>query len=317
MSVKSGKTVKNKNGGTTDLYHKVKCDLCNGNTIIETEDEIRKAFNYPGKGQIAKTMKVLVKDLKPVKRKSSKVPTNTGSGTKNPAKPYWNNSFLFEKVDNRLKFLMSYELFEKQMGGLGKNNLSRFTIIPKETKLRLAEIDKSLSSANLSDKERKALEQEKNSLESSLDTNLAQSFEKIKGAMKVLKDEKEKGIAINEEFIQKILDRTEVKGKNLEIQEKHDATANRKVIMSLYAEIYEFLYGKYAKTINVDPLYKEGLQYLQDEGNRSTVAEKIARFAKRSLQFKGEGFYGGLAEFGADLKDFNESMDEIMEYYKK
>jgi DNA-binding PadR family transcriptional regulator len=175
-----------------------------------------------------------------------------------------------EKVDNRLKFLMSYELFEKQMGGLGKNNLSRFTIIPKETKLRLAEIDKSLSSANLSDKERKALEQEKNSLESSLDTNLAQSFEKIKGAMKVLKDEKEKGIAINEEFIQKILDRTEVKGKNLEIQEKHDATANRKVIMSLYAEIYEFLYGKYAKTINVDPLYKEGLQYLQDEGNRST-----------------------------------------------
>jgi hypothetical protein len=43
----------------------------------------------------------------------------------------------------------------------------------------------------------------------------------------------------------------------------------------------------------------------------------MARFTKRSLQFEGEGFYGGMGEFGADLQDFNKSFKQIMSYFKE
>jgi hypothetical protein len=146
--------------------------------------------------------------------------------------------------------------------------------------------------------------------------HLIQAFKNIQKAMTILKDSKEKGIAIDTDFLDPILDRVSVKGKNLEKNEGHDHRKVKEYIIELYKEIYEFLYGKYSKTLSVSPLYKEGLSSISTSAGRSGVAEKIARFAKRSLQFKGEGFYGGMGEFGADLKDFNESLEEIMKSFK-
>jgi hypothetical protein len=66
----------------------------------------------------------------------------------------------------------------------------------------------------------------------------------------------------------------------------------------------------------LSPLYKESIQVLQNKSKSQVVAEKIARFSKRSLQFEGENLYGGLGEFGADLKDFNKSLKQIMDGMK-
>jgi hypothetical protein len=50
--------------------------------------------------------------------------------------------------------------------------------------------------------------------------------------------------------------------------------------------------------------------------SREDQIDYIARLAKRTMQFEGEGFYSGLGEFGEDVKEFNETLKEIMEYYK-
>jgi hypothetical protein len=77
------------------------------------------------------------------------------------------------------------------------------------------------------------------------------------------------------------------------------------------------MYGNKSKTLgDFSPLYKESVEVISNKSKRQTVAEKIARFAKRAQQFEGEGFYGGMGEFGADMQDWNKSFKEIMDYFK-
>ena len=71
------------------------------------------------------------------------------------------------------------------------------------------------------------------------------------------------------------------------------------------------------------PLYKESINYLLPKTSQNTqggklqvVAEKMARLSKRTLQFEKQGFYSGLGEFGEDLRDYNESLKQIMDFYK-
>lgn len=131
---------------------------------------------------------------------------------------------------------------------------------------------------------------------------LTQAFNKIEKSIKVIKDEKDKGIGITEKFIADILD------KKME---------SKDVIKSLYFDIYEHLYGKYAKTIpDLGELYKESIDIISKSDKRKVVAEKIARLAKRTLQFEGQNFYGGLGEFGADMEEFNITLKQIMDSVK-
>jgi len=136
------------------------------------------------------------------------------------------------------------------------------------------------------------------------ETQLTDAFKNIRTSLKALKDEKDKGIGITDKFVGDILDK------------KMDSEA-KNVIKSLYEEVYEHLYGKYSKTLpDFGPLYKESVEVISDKNKRKTTAEKIARLAKRTMQFEGENMYASLGEFGADMRDFNTTLKQIMDYYK-
>jgi len=137
------------------------------------------------------------------------------------------------------------------------------------------------------------------------ETYLIQAVTAIRKSVLVLKDEKDKGIGITSEFIGAIL-----ADKN--------STEAKDAVKNLYSQIYSYLYGKNKATLgDFGPLYKESVAVLQNKSKSQVVAEKVARFCKRSLQFDGENMYGGLGEFGADLKDFNKSLKQIMDGMKE
>ncbi len=134
--------------------------------------------------------------------------------------------------------------------------------------------------------------------------HLTQAFKNIRKSLQVLKDEKDKGVGITDDFINDILD------KKMDVDAKNS-------IKSLYEEVYEHLYGKYSKTMaDLGPLYKESVEVISDKNKRKVVAEKIARLAKRTMQFEGENMYASLGEFGADMRDFNTTLKEIMASFK-
>jgi hypothetical protein len=137
------------------------------------------------------------------------------------------------------------------------------------------------------------------------ETYLIQAVSSIRKSVLVLKDEKDKGVGITSEFIGAIL-------------EEKNSTEAKEAVKNLYSQIYSYLYGKNKETLgDFGPLYKESVAVLQNKSKSQVVAEKIARFCKRSLQFEGENMYGGLGEFGADLKDFNKSLKQIMDSMKE
>ena len=134
--------------------------------------------------------------------------------------------------------------------------------------------------------------------------HLVQAFKNIKKSLQVLKDEKDKGVGITDDFVGDILD------KKMDVEAK-------KSIKALYEEVYEHLYGKYSKTMSdLGPLFKESIEVISDKNKRKVVAEKMARLSKRTMQFEGENMYASLGEFGADMRDFNTTLKEIMTSFK-
>ena len=134
---------------------------------------------------------------------------------------------------------------------------------------------------------------------------LSQAVTNIRKSVKMLKNEKDKGIAVDSDFIDEIL------------SEKMNSDT-KKPVTDLYNDIFSYLYGKNSKTMSdFGPLYKESVDVISNKSKRQVVAEKIARFSKRSLQFEGEGFYSGLGEFGEDIKEFNSTLNQIMDYFKE
>lgn len=136
------------------------------------------------------------------------------------------------------------------------------------------------------------------------ETYLIDAVKNIRKSVSSIKNASDKGIAVDVKFIGDILDK------------KMDS-GSKEPIFELYKEIYQYLYGDKAKTLSdFGPLYKESIEVISNKSKRQTVAEKIARFAKRSNQFEGEGFYSALGEFGADVEEFNKTLKPIMEYFK-
>jgi len=128
--------------------------------------------------------------------------------------------------------------------------------------------------------------------------HLVQAFKNITKSLQALKDEKDKGVGITDDFITNILD------KKMDVEAK-------KSIKALYEEVYEHLYGKYSKTMaDLGPLFKESIEVISDKNKR------MARLSKRTMQFEGENMYASLGEFGADMRDFNTTLKEIMTSFK-
>jgi len=131
--------------------------------------------------------------------------------------------------------------------------------------------------------------------------HLTQAFTKLRKDIEVLISTKEKGIGVDTNFIK-------------EITSKAVDTNTKNQIKALYVEINRYLTGDKKATIQEkDPLYKESLEVISDKNKRIIVAEKIARFTKRALQFDKEGLYGGLGDLTKPLQDYVETIKQIMQ----
>ena len=101
---------------------------------------------------------------------------------------------------------------------------------------------------------------------------------------------------------------------------KHKNPKNDKLIVALYDNINKYLVGDKKQTIQEkDPLYKESYEYLMPKNEKNpnggkieVVAEKMARFSKRALQFDGKGLYDGLKELGVPLKNYVDTLKVLM-----
>jgi predicted CopG family antitoxin len=134
---------------------------------------------------------------------------------------------------------------------------------------------------------------------------LSQAFAKLKKSCEFL-ESKDKDISVTTDFLNAIT--SQVVGKDKKVADRA-----KRVIFSLFFEINRFLVGDKKTTLNAaqDPLYKESLEALDNTGTTLNVAQKIAIFTKRAMQFDGENLYGGLGDLGNPLKEYVESMKVI------
>lgn len=126
----------------------------------------------------------------------------------------------------------------------------------------------------------------------STEDHLTQAYSKLKKDIEVLISPKEKGIGVDSVFINDII------AKSVD-------SKNKEIIKDLYKEINRYLIGDKKATIQEkEPLFKESIEILTDKRKLTIVAEKIARFIKRALQFDGQNLYGGLGDLKVPLQDF-------------
>jgi len=129
--------------------------------------------------------------------------------------------------------------------------------------------------------------------------NLTQALKNLNISINSLIDIKDKGVGLNFENISEL------------IKNKMDPET-KKSIISLYSDVKSYLVGKNSKTIQEpSALFNEGLN-VSEPKERLVIAEKIARFSKRALQFKGTGLEGGLGDLKSPLMDFISTMDFIL-----
>lgn len=130
--------------------------------------------------------------------------------------------------------------------------------------------------------------------------HLTQAYGKLKKACEVLEDPKDKGIGVTFDFLKAITDKS--------VDEE-----SKVAIKSLYKEILRYLIGDKKATLNApaDSLFVESVDTIKDKNKKIIVAEKIARFTVRAIQFDGQNLYGGLGDLGKPLQQFVDSMREL------
>ncbi len=131
------------------------------------------------------------------------------------------------------------------------------------------------------------------------ESHLTEAFGKLRKSIEALISSKEKGIGVDAAFINDILS-------------KANDTKNKESIKALYVEINRYLVGDKKATLQQpDLLYKESIEVISDKNKMPIVAEKIARFAKRAMQFEGTGLYSSMGDCGKALEQFNITMKSL------
>lgn len=132
--------------------------------------------------------------------------------------------------------------------------------------------------------------------------HVTQAYNKLKKACEVLEDPKDKGIGVNFDFLKSITEKSVDEETKIQVK-------------SLYREVLRYLIGDKKATLNApaEPLFKESLDVIKDKNKKVIVAEKIARFTMRALQFDGQNLYGPLGELGKPLKEFVDTMKQLKE----
>jgi len=131
------------------------------------------------------------------------------------------------------------------------------------------------------------------------ESHLTEAFGKLRKSIEALISSKEKGIGVDATFINDILS-------------KANDTKNKESIKALYVEIDRYLVGDKKATLQQpDLLYKESIEVISDKNKMPIVAEKIARFAKRAMQFEGTGLYSSMGDCGKALEQFNITLKSL------
>lgn len=154
----------------------------------------------------------------------------------------------------------------------------------------------------------KFLESEKGAADAAkpAQSKIEQAFPKLKTAIDTLVS-KDK-ISVNYELVQKLLSEKET-------------PEGKKTIETLFKEIQSYLVGDKKATLQErDALYKEAnstpapVEPVLSRNNAMlvTVAEKIARFTKRALQFGGKDLFVELGLVGSPLESYIKSINDVI-----
>ena len=134
------------------------------------------------------------------------------------------------------------------------------------------------------------------------DPKLFTAIKKARRAVRVLVNQKDKGLGVNSQFLADVIEESD--------QAAEDLT-------QLYSEIYGFLRGSnQGKLPKYGKLFKENIEYVTDGKKRKILAEKIAKFAKRTLQFEKVDLYDKMGEFGENMREFNETLTQILDSFE-
>lgn len=99
----------------------------------------------------------------------------------------------------------------------------------------------------------------------------------------------DKGVSVNKDLLSGLI---------------NNAMDNKQDIKDIFTEVQRYLTGDKKGVINLDGL----LENVVNKRSIPVIAEKIARFAKRSMQLEKTGLYGSIPVIGGELKTFNDAM---------
>ena len=127
-------------------------------------------------------------------------------------------------------------------------------------------------------------------------SNIKMAMDKLNQSIKILVDPKIK-VAVDSQLIDSIVAQGE---------------KYKDSVIRLYTEVNRFLVGDKSKTLNYEPnkLYEDTNLILNKGVDQ--IAEKIAKFYKRSAQFENENLFSKIGEIGTPLKSFVETMKKII-----
>lgn len=113
----------------------------------------------------------------------------------------------------------------------------------------------------------------------------------------------EKDGGVNSKFLGDIIE----KSKETDAEGK---VKNSKIIKLFLKDIKD----AYNRIGDIGKLFKvsESIEAISNINQRQKSADKVARFAKFSIQLEGENMYGGLGEIGSPLKEFNRLFKKLL-----
>jgi len=191
------------------------------------------------------------------------------------------DSYIFEAVD-----------LKKEIEDL-KNALEQAKKNPKVNK---DQIDMLTVSIQNKEKQLAKTPTTNTNVESKDSLNVKSAIEKLKMSLRNLSDPKIK-VAVDSQLIDGIL---------------AQGDKYKDSVIRLYTEINRFLVGDRSKTLNYEPdkLYEDTNLILNKGVDQ--IAEKIAKFYKRALQFENGNLFTSIGDFKNPLKSFVETMKKII-----
>ena len=257
----------------------------------ESENEETSEIDalYPVMIENLKALSLIIKTSKNIKSVDSKNLANT---TNVESKPLTNAPDIITQIADSFIFEANIDL-KKEIEEL-KDALEQAKKNPKANK---DQIDMLTVSIQNKEKQLGNTKSIPNPPPLPPNSNIKMAMDKLNQSIKILVDPKVK-VAVDSQLIDGIVAQGE---------------KYKDSVIRLYTEVNRFLVGDKAKTLNYEPnkLYEDTNLILNKGVDQ--IAEKIAKFYKRSAQFENENLFDKIGEIGTSLKSFVETMKKIIE----